>query len=63
MINTHWLELPLSRTYFHGSIGVRAIEVLLYIFAAILHIRRFVTNKLTKFMMSISGFFLVVAVT
>ena len=39
MINTHYLELPLSRTYFHielplsrtyGSKGVRAIEVLLY---------------------------------
>ena len=24
------LKLPLSRTYFHGSKGVRAIEVLLY---------------------------------
>ena len=22
IINTHWLELPLSRTYFHGSEGV-----------------------------------------
>ena len=31
MINTHQLELPLSRTYFHVSKGVRAIEVLLYI--------------------------------
>ena len=30
MINTHKLELPLSQTYFHGSKGVRAIEVLLY---------------------------------
>ena len=30
MINTNELELPLSRTYFHGSKGVRAIEVLLY---------------------------------
>ena len=30
MINIHWLELPLSRIYFHGSKGVRAIEVLLY---------------------------------
>ena len=30
MINTHKLELPLSRTYFHGSKGVRAIEVRLY---------------------------------
>ena len=31
MINTHKLELPLSRTYFHGSKGVRAIEVLQYL--------------------------------
>ena len=27
----YWLELPLSRTYFHGSKGVRAIEDLLHI--------------------------------
>ena len=31
MINTYKLEPPLSRTYFHGPIGVRAIEVLMYI--------------------------------
>ena len=30
MIYTHQLELPLSRTYFHGPKGVRAIEVLQY---------------------------------
>ena len=30
MINPHWLELPLSRTNFHGPKGVRAIEGLLY---------------------------------
>ena len=30
MINSHLLELPLSRTYFHSSKGVRVIEVLLY---------------------------------
>ena len=30
VINSHYLELPLCRTYFHGSKGVRAIEVLLY---------------------------------
>ena len=30
MIKTHYLELPLSRTCFHGSKGVRAIEVRLY---------------------------------
>ena len=32
MINPHWLELPLSQTHFHGSQGVRAIEVRLYIY-------------------------------
>ena len=32
MINPHWLELPLSRTNFHGPKGVRAIEVLLYLY-------------------------------
>ena len=31
MINTHQLELPFSGTYYLGSKGVRAIEVLLYI--------------------------------
>ena len=31
MSNPQWVELPLSRTYFHGSKGVRAIEVLLYL--------------------------------
>ena len=31
MINTRKLELPLSRTYFHSSKGVRAIEVRLYL--------------------------------
>ena len=31
VINPHWLELPLSRTNFHGPKGVRAIEVRLYI--------------------------------
>ena len=31
MINTHWLELPLSRTYLHSPKSVRAIEVRLYI--------------------------------
>ena len=30
MTNTHYLELPLSRTYFHGSRGVQAIEIRLY---------------------------------
>ena len=32
MINIHYLELPLSRTSFHGSKGVRAIEVRLYLY-------------------------------
>ena len=32
MVYPHWLELPLSRTNFHGPIGVRAIEVRLYLF-------------------------------
>ena len=27
IINPHWLELPMSRTNFHGPKGVRAIEV------------------------------------
>ena len=30
MINTHLLEISLSRTYFYGSKGVQAIEVLPY---------------------------------
>ena len=27
MINLHWLELPMARTFFYGAKGVRAIEV------------------------------------
>ena len=30
MINPQWLELPMSRTNFHGPRDVRAIEVRLY---------------------------------
>ena len=30
MINPQWLELPMSRTNFHGSKDIRAIEVRLY---------------------------------
>ena len=30
MINPQWLELPMSRTDFHGPKDVRAIEVRLY---------------------------------
>ena len=30
MINLHRLELPMTRTIFHGPKGVRAIEVRLY---------------------------------
>ena len=33
MINPQWLELPMSRTNFHGSKVVRAIEVRLHIMA------------------------------
>ena len=32
MINPQWLELPMSRTNFHGPKAVRAIEVRLYVF-------------------------------
>ena len=35
IINTHYLVLPLSRTYFHSLEGVRAIEVWLYTAAVI----------------------------
>ena len=38
MINPQWLELPMSRTNFHGPKDVRVIEVRLcvyYIFAQI----------------------------
>ena len=31
MINPYWLELPMSRTSFHGPKDVRAIEVRLYV--------------------------------
>ena len=31
MVNPQWLELPISRTNFHGPKDVRAIEVRLYI--------------------------------
>ena len=30
MIKSHWLELPISRTNFHGPKDVRAIEVRMY---------------------------------
>ena len=30
MINPQWLELPMSRTNFHGPKDIRAIEVRLY---------------------------------
>ena len=32
MVDTHLLELSLSRTYFHSSKGVRVIEVLPYMY-------------------------------
>ena len=31
MINPQWLELPMSRIYFHVSLDVRVTEVLLYL--------------------------------
>ena len=31
MVNTHKIELPLSRTYFQSPEAVRAIEVRLYV--------------------------------
>ena len=31
MINPQWLELPMSRTYFHGPKDIRAIEAQLYL--------------------------------
>ena len=31
MINPQWLELPMSRTNFHGPKDVRAIEIRLYL--------------------------------
>ena len=31
VINPQWLELPMSRTVFHGPKDVRAIEVRLYV--------------------------------
>ena len=34
MINLHRLELPMSRTNFHGPKDVRAIEVRLYVYDA-----------------------------
>ena len=30
MIKPQWLELPISRTYFHGPKDVQAIEIRLY---------------------------------
>ena len=44
MINPQWLELPMSRTNFHGPKDVRAIEVRLYI-------ENFTTNKTESFQM------------
>ena len=36
MINPQWLELPMSRTNFHGPKDARAIEVHMYIVANVL---------------------------
>ena len=35
MINPQWLELPMSRTNFHGPKDVRAIEVRLFTTAGV----------------------------
>ena len=35
MINPQWLELPISRTNFHGPKDVRAIEVGLYLVSTV----------------------------
>ena len=32
MINPQWLELPMSRTNFHGPKDARAIEIQLYLY-------------------------------
>ena len=37
MIKPQWLELPMSRTNFHGPKDTRAIEVRLYIFLLYAH--------------------------
>ena len=43
MINPQWLELPMSRTNFHGPKDVRAIEVRLYLFVQLVPL--FVTKR------------------
>ena len=48
MINPQWLELPMSRTNFHGPKDVRAIEVRLYFVTNILE-----TNKVKELKYSI----------
>ena len=52
MINTHKFELPLSRTYFHGTKGVRAIEVLLY-HGYTYQLEMFFREKLMSFLLPI----------
>ena len=50
MINPQWLELPMSRTNFHGPKDVRAIEVRLY-FDNVWHTdgyRQVLADKLAK---------------
>ena len=36
MINPQWLELPMSRTNFHGPKDVQAIEVRLYFYKEVM---------------------------
>ena len=50
MFNTHLLKLPLSQTSFDGPKGVRAIEVLLYLFLQDLR------NSLPALLENIFGF-------
>ena len=38
MINSQWLELPMSRTFVYGPKDVRAIEVRLYNYIALYHV-------------------------
>ena len=54
MINPQWLELPMSRTNFHGPKDVRAIEVRLY-FILILQIHEAVPELRVRFRANKTG--------
>ena len=49
LINPQWLELPMSRTNFHGPKDVRAIEVRLYIEHFTTKIGKFSDKKILTF--------------